>query len=199
MKIQRKLLLILFLAYCPVFGFGQLKHEIKIVPLDLFSAFTPSYELILNEKIGIELETSFDARDITLFSSTVLGGNFSSEAFDRKRFILGISGKYYFSPNKHGSGFYIGPHLRFTFNTFIEDTFEDAYFQRFNTTLPYWGRQGYQSLNAGLNGGYKWLIKERFIVESSFLGTLFYAKEENGQSGTRGFDLDIEIRVGYRF
>jgi len=196
MKTQKNLLAALFLACCPLFLFGQLRHEIKIAPLDLFSTFTPSYELILNEKIGVEVEMSFQSIDLNLIGG---GSNFSTETFDRRRFVPGISGKYYLSSDKYGSGFYIGPHFKLIYNTSIEDTYEDAYFQRFNTNLPCSGQIGYQSFSAGLNGGYKWLIKENFIVESAFFGTLFYAKEENGVQGGRGFDFDMEIRVGYRF
>lgn len=199
MKTRKQLLFLLMLAFCPLFLFGQLKHEVKIVPLDLFSTFTPSYEIILNEKIGVEIEVSFSSRDITLFSS-LSGNSFPTEAFDRKLFIPGISGKYFFSSEKYGSGFYIGPHLRLTFTTFIEDTFEAAYFMRFNDVLPFWGRKGFQNFNAGLNTGYKWLfIKEHLIVEPSLLFTSFYSKGENGIPGGRGFDFDIAIRVGYRF
>jgi len=196
MKTQKKLLGALFLACCPLFLFGQLKHELKIEPLNLFSTITPSYELILNEKIGIEVEMSFQSNDILLFSA---GSNFSTEAFDRRRFVPGISGKYYLSSNKYGSGFYIGPHFKLIFNTSIEDTYEDAYFQRFNTNPPCSGQRGFQSFSTGLTGGYKWLIKEHFIIESLFFGTFFYGKEENGVQGGRGFDFDLEIRVGYRF
>jgi len=198
MKTQKNLLVALFLACCPLFLFGQLKHEVKIVPLDLFSTFTPSYELILNEKIGVEIEMSFDSREPTFFGSS-LGGNFSSETFERKRFIPSVSGRYYFSNNKYGSGFYIGPHFKSIFNTFIEEAFEERYFQIHNTAPPSWGRKGFQSFGIGLNGGFKWLIKEHFIVASSFFWDIFYTKDENEKFEARGSDLDMEIRVGYRF
>ncbi len=197
MKIQKSLLAVLILTLFPLFVFGQLKHELKIVPLDLFSAFSPSYELVINKKIGLELEMSFDTREA--FISNFTGGAVTTEEVDRKRFIPGISGKYYFLFNKYGSGFYIGPHFKSTFNTYIEQGFEDRYFQINNTSPPHWVKKGFQSFATGLNGGFKWLIKERFIVEYSNLLTVFYTKEENGKFEAQGTDLDVEIRIGYRF
>jgi len=175
-----------------------LRHEVKVVPIGLFSRIIPSYELILKEKIGVEVIMSFASQESILLGAS-LGGNFSFEAFDRKSVTPSISGKYYFLFNKYGSGFYIGPHLNAIFTTFIEETFEERYFQINNTAPPSWGRTGFQSLAFGLTGGFKWLIKERFIVEYSNLLTIFYTKDENEKLEARGFDLDAEIRVGYRF
>ncbi len=200
MKILKNLLLILSFIGLPLLLLGQLKHELKIVPLDLFSIYTPSYELIFNERIGIELGTSYGSKEFMLFDGTILGNNFSTESFDRKLFIPSISGKFYFSSKKNGSGFNIGPHVKFTFNTFVEDTFEKAYIQKYNTDLPYWGRKGFQSFNAGFIGGYKWvLIKERFIIEPSYIGTLLIARRDNELRTSSSIDLDFEIRIGYRF
>lgn len=195
MKISHCLFPVLVYILCPFFMFGQIKHEIKIVPLDLFSTFTPSYELVINKKIGVELQLSFDDKKALIFNAT--GGPISTEEFDRKRISPSISGKYYFLVKKYG-GLYIGPFFKSAFTTSIEDTFEERYFQINNNTPPYWGRKGFQNFSPGLNGGFKWLIKEHFIVEYSCMLTSIFAKEEGGFEA-QGTDLDIEIRVGYRF
>jgi len=191
MKTKKRLLALLCLAFCPLFAFGQLKHEVKVIPLSLFSKFTPSYELILNEKFGVEVEASFASGNVSVFIPNSGTAQFSSanfEEFDRKLFAPSISGKYYFLFNKYGSGFYVGPHFKSFFNTFIEEAFEDRYVQINNTAPPYWGRKGFQNFHLGLNAGFKWLIKEHY-----------YIKNEDGKFEANNGDFDLEIRVGYRF
>jgi len=201
MKTQKHILVVLILTYCPLLLFGQLKHELKIEPLNLFSTFTPSYELIINEKIGIEVEMSFDSRKAGIYIPDTTIAQFpffNIEEYNRKRVTPAISGKYYLLFNDHGNGFYVGPHFKSIFNTFIDDALEERYLQINNSEPPYWGRKGFQNFFLGLNAGFKWLIKERFIIESASFLTENYVKED-GKFEAKGYDFDLEIKVGYRF
>lgn len=199
MKPPINLLTFLFFVFFPLFLFGQLRHEVKIALPGLFRVYTPSYELIINKKIGVEAELSFDLTKASILNGTVLNNNFNIEEFDRRRFSPSISGKYYFLFNEYGNGIYVGPYLKSIFNTYLEAAYIERYIQKNNRAAPYWTQNGLQRIFIGLNGGFKLLTKKRLILECSFLGTMLQEKQEDGKFEGKNFDLDLSLRIGYRF
>jgi len=153
------------------------KFEIKANPIGLlFGNPSLSFEYILSENFGLEASPTLFSRNRDIFGEDA---SFSGAG-------LGIFAKYYFSPDKPASKFYVAPYIRFF---------------RSSTTLTNSDELVNTRLAAGFMPGFKWVSDSNVSFEIAFgLGRAFI-NELEGTTADFGLNLDAVGRfaVGYRF
>ena len=117
--------------------------------------------------------------------------NVTETDYKSKGGVLRLVGKYYFNENKMTSGYYLGPYLRGGL-TSIDANNDDL---------------NYRRLGIGPFTGYKWVIKEKLILEVA-IGT-GYAVISKYKTNDSSFPIDNwpldklditgKISIGYRF
>ena len=189
--------------FSTVILFGQSNKEIKFNVLGLLNEeYRPSFEIITKKRIGIEMETSITSRTRTYssfdFNTPVLNANFQSIEYQNNRFEIALAGKYYFSKNKLGYGFFAGGYTGLNFITEEDENFAATHLSLFNRTAPeILYKKGANHIFYGLIGGYKFLIKENIVAELS----MKYVNIDYFKSETTALDIDAAwfLKVGYRF
>ena len=180
--------------------FGQIKHELSIDGIGAILNridFIPTYELVVNKKIGIELELGFDTSTRYLNFHNLP----SPEPYSQRRFNPAIGGKYYFSNKKHGSGFYLGPYFRLDFLTRIDEKFGERWGELRMRNPPNWVEKGLRTYFYGIHGGWKFLIKSRIIIEPEFFwfSQNFVNEEPQSIHHDKLLEAELFLNLGYRF
>jgi len=144
-----------------------------------------SLEYLLGERVGIEAGVGYDWDNGTSarFDSSLM---FINVDVERRELSAYLQGKYYFSPKVGADRFFAGLSLHYiTIPTYKIDGEESG-------TLG-------DAVGFGLEGGYKWAIKERFIGEVGLL--MRFTSQENRFSNNRivSFDGILRAKIGYRF
>ena len=160
-------------------AFGQ--FEAKINPLGaLFGQPDISAEYIVSDVFGVEASVGF------AFGKAP--GASIDGAGDAKQSGLGfkVSGKYYFSPDEGGDGWYGGLYLRQVSKTIkYENTdYESSDFKK-------------NIFAGGVEFGKKWVFDTGFLIEAAFgVGRPFSEKREYINSNS---DYDTSIKIGIDF
>lgn len=205
---MKQLITILFLL-CPMLLLGQVKHELKTdvgAILDNFIyettkfTFQLSYEAVLKRKIGIEFGFRYNDNQEQVTVENI-NQPYMSWFFDKRYIQFYLEGKYYFFPKNVGDKLWGGLYTRHRFETYKDP----AFFQKveeFNLPQYRYIKKPYEELELGLSLGYKWLIKDRIIIEPSYGMSLdfssFVHKEYEGK-GALDIEAKILLNIGYRF
>ena len=172
---------------------AQKKIEAKINPLGaLFGQPEVSGEYIINDNFGAEL--SFGVAFGKTGSSVSVNG-VSTEKPTQSGFGVKVSGKYYFSPDNGGDGWYGGIYLR-------QESLKLAYGDSFSN-------QNYKSnvFAGGVEFGKKWVLDSGLLFElGAGVGRPFSEKREFTNSNSDyntsfeiGVDFTGKLAIGYRF
>ncbi len=189
----------IILTAVAVFAFGftnaqEGKIEAKINPLGaLFGRPEISGEYIVSDSFGAELTIGI-AFGTT--GSSVSVGNLSSEKPTQSGFGFKAAGKYYFSPDKGGDGWYGGVYLR-------QESLKLTYPSNF-------AGFDYKSniFAGGLEFGKKWVFDSGLLIELGVgFGRPFSEKRtftnSNAEYDNASFEIGIDFTgkfaVGYRF
>lgn len=172
----------IFIIYCSLLSFytaqAQGKVELKADVLAVFeSAVEVSGEYLLASRWGIEAGVGYQAYKYIndAYTSTV-----------KSKFInTYIAGKYYFKPKHGGDRFFVGAVANYY--VFLSNTVRGQQIEKpDNAIIP------------GIEPGYKWLLKERFIIE---LSARFLLENKDFVYEDREGYINVLVngRIGYRF
>ena len=175
-------------AFTMTSAFGQM--EVKINPLGaMFGRPDISGEYIVSDVFGVEAGVSFAFGKATGVSSNLFG--------DATQSGLGfkVAGKYYFSPDDGGDGWYGGIYLR---QESLKITYDSANQNSDYTSNVFAG---------GVEFGKKWVYDSGFLIELALgVGRPFSEKREFSNSNSDynedfkiGIDLTGKFAIGYRF
>ncbi len=184
---------------------AQKKHEVKIGINRIFKKeFNLFYELILNEKTGIEFGANLDMRD-RLFITLNPGINMPMRYSQTDLELSFAMRRYVLLNNKYANGLYLGPYLRMKYFLSLEEEFADRY-QEIYQQEPSPRRSagpGIRSIDSGINLGYKWIIRSNYIIDFHISNTLNIAVGPFSSSAEINKyvwnDVQGKIKFGYRF
>ena len=146
---------------------AQIKHELKT---DLFSLLgnniNLTYECGIANKWGFEIENKYIFDEINFTTRTNFNSQFADTlySFKQQYFELTVGSNYYFSHKKGSDSFFVGA---FWINRFLTKWSEDyndlwdAYYGGERSTND----ETWLSSRLGVKSGYKWIIKNNFIIE----------------------------------
>ena len=173
------------------FANAQTKIEAKLNPLGaLFGQPELSGEYIVTDNFGVELSLS------TAFGKNGVSVN-GSEKPTQSGFGVKVAGKYYFSPDKGGDGWYGGIYLR-------QESLTLKYSETQNSGLNYKS----SIFAGGVEFGKKWVFDSGLLIElGAGVGRPFSEKRELTTTGNSvdsasfeiGVDFTGKLAVGYRF
>ncbi len=173
---------------------AQVRHELKTDLLGLIST-QPNlhWEVITPKNIGFQLGARYTFTTITLnglSSSSVLQ---IPSYFYREYFTVSGSAKYYFFKKKRGHNLYAGVHTFFKINTALDEDYNRIYRELFDQKS---GIDQYKAFFLGIPIGYKWLIKDRFIVDPSIIigGEVTWLGVDKYLIGSGEFRLELAYR-----
>jgi len=199
--------LILFL-FCQD-SFGQDYHEFSINVSGIRDQqYKPAYEYIIDGKFGLFLMSSFDLSDEELTDFSISTGTTVEARFSAKRFNPVFAGHYYISKKRNGAGFFIGPSIAFEILLRRDENYADAWVNhfpnlasdpRFQVPSDISKTSGLLTVIPGINLGYKFIIKEHFIVELFGFMTCSTRYEDVEFIKSGGCDFAMDLRIGYRF
>lgn len=182
--------LVLLLVAIATVGVAQAQFEAKVNPLGaIFGRPDLSAEYIVNDNFGVELTAG-------IIFGTVPGASLEgSEKPKQSGFGVKIAGKYYFSPDDGGDGWYGGLYLRQESEKI--DYASDSLLGDYNSSV----------FAAGVEVGRKWVFDSGFLVESAIgVGRPLSEKREFSSSDDDynvafdiGIDLTYKLAIGYRF
>ena len=158
----------------------------------------PTYEAIFDGKIGIEFVAGFDLGD-DRFSQVDFSTNTSTTfSFSASRFIPELGARYYINSKQQGKGLYIGPYLSFEILLDRDEDFASTMEEVFQSPAsgPSLLTSGLLSSSYGINFGNKWIFKKHWIID--IFPTLVYSTQPF-ENSSRGFDFDVDLKIGYRF
>ncbi len=173
---------------------AQKKFEAKINPLGaLFGRPDVSAEYIFSDHFGAELSLGF------AFGKTGTAATFNnttSEKPTQSGFGVKVTGKYYFSPDEGGDGWYGGIYLR-------QESLDLKYPSNFSTF-------NYESsiFAGGVEFGKKWVFDSGLLIElGAGVGRPFSEKrtfsDPNNQNSNVAIEIGVDFTgkfaVGYRF
>lgn len=197
---MKKMLLSLALAL-PILLYCQSRHELKVDlhgPL-FFDDFHLAYEYMPAPKWGLEFGLRYDWHDIkidTLRPDPSVPYGMHRVALDRDFLDVLVSGKHYLSP-KHGSDrFFLGVYWWNQWEAYRDPAYDD-YREKVYPNSTVKDRKWLRSA-LGLKGGYKWAIRDRFIVEPVF-GIDFNFVTALEKDPHFDYDAIAFIKAGYRF
>lgn len=165
--------------------------DVEINPLGaLFGRPEVTGEYLISDNFGVELGVG-----VTFGKALGLSVD---DAYEPKQSGFGFrgQGKYYFSPDEGGDGWYISAYLRQE-SLEIKDNDNDG-FNGFKRDI----------FAGGVTFGKKWVFDSGFIIEAAFGGGRAFSEknewlDENGQGDDfgieLGFDITGRLAIGYRF
>jgi len=182
--------LVLLVVAIATFGFASAQIEAKINPLGaIFGKPDISAEYIVSDSFGVELGVGF------AFGKAM--GVSVGDVYEPKQSGFGVklAGKYYFSPDDGGDGWYGDIYLRQESLT-IDDTAHEGY-NGFKRSI----------FAAGVEFGKKWVFDSGFLVEAALGGGRAISEKnewlndnDSEDFGVKlGFDLTGKFAIGYRF
>jgi len=197
-----KILILSVILLLPLFLFSQGKNELKF---DAFGAanngYELSYERIINKKLGIEIGVRFNnepfALDtIPINSAVITSGETPFIFFDRKSYSANFEMKYYPFQKIMGEGMMFGAFLRYTTEPQFEQNYFDAYESYKGSAAP----DPTPSLTVGGSFGYKFLWKQRIILEPVLgIGVNLIRPYPNDRGDSYILGGLFKIKAGYRF
>lgn len=180
---KKVVLLVVALA---TLGFANAQFEAKINPLGaMFGNPDISGEYIVNDNFGVELDVSFSFGQAYLGFIKIPGAKQSG-------FGVRAVGKYYFSPDDGGDGWYGGIYLRQASNKFEDKDSADTYsFGAYDRSI----------FAAGVEVGKKWVFDSGFLIEAAWAIGRPISEKRTGFGGTftTGLDGYAKFGIGYRF
>ncbi len=177
---------LLFLLLCTGSATAQGKLELKINALSFISV-TPvelSLEYLLSDRIGMEAGVGYrwdEGSNTRLDTSMML----IKTSIESKELNYYLKGKYYFSPKHGGDRFFTGLSLDYRYYTSYTLDEEEA-------------PKPSDSIGIGIEPGYKWAIRKKWIIETSFLWVNSFKKDTYDRR-IIFFDTFLNGRLGYRF
>lgn len=172
---------------------AQTKHELTTDVVEWLNG-NPNlgYEIMPGPHLGFQFSIiyAFDSYFFSYYDSTLLKG-VSSEDFIAHNMTLSLGAKYYFTRKHYGKGLYVGVNAFTTFQTYIDD----QYYKRMMELRGkvYEDNRGINNIFLGPIVGYKWVIKQKVVVEPYYsLGVFF-------EYGFSSLESDVGLKVGYRF
>jgi opacity protein-like surface antigen len=174
---------VLLLVVVMTTAMASAQFEAKINPLGaLFGRPEVSGEYIVSDNFGVELSLG------VAFGKTgtsVSSGEFSSEKPTQSGFGVKLGGKYYFSPDQGGDGWYGGLYLRQeSLNISYDDDYSDYDYKS-------------SIFAGGIEFGKKWVFDSGFLIDlSAGVGRPF---SENREWTNVDGDYDASIELGVDF
>jgi len=179
--------LVLLVVALATLGFANAQFEAKINPLGaMFGKPDISGEYVVSDNFGVELSVGF------AFGAGYVG---FIKIPDTKQSGFGVKavGKYYFSPDDGGDGWYMGIYLR-------QESLQYDYDNTVTSSVDY----DRSVFAGGLEVGKKWVFDSGFLVESGFgLGRPFSESRKDSDGNDIAFDTGLDgylkFAIGYRF
>jgi hypothetical protein len=180
--------------------YSQKDHEFKADMLDFLSLeYKVTYEQVFSNLWGVEFGLALDTRtqNVSEVGSFGIINHEYSSVFVR----TDLAFKYYFLFNKYrGNGLYVGPYFRAGSSLYVQDGYIEKWeevngrpaSERMLVT------RAVKSIDFGLICGYKFLIKEKFIIEPGFTYTLDREVGKGALDGSSAH-FDFTFKTGYRF
>lgn len=195
---KRSLIILLFLSIISNLTAQQKSSEIKV---DIFhpinaqlEAFHVSYEWFLTDHIGFEMDVLFENKTSVFDSSSFTNPSFSFLNYDTDHLSFLLETKFYPSEKTPGNrGFFIGAYTTFIFHLNESEIYREAFRQKFGKYPS--NQKGLERLGLGMLGGYKFLFKEKFVIEPSITFDLNLLDLADSR-----FSLDgrLFLKLGYR-
>ena len=190
-------LLLSFFCFFSISIEAQSDYEFKSDILDFLrneSKFTG--ERVLTNRWGVELGLGFDVEPKTIREF----GTFGIRENKYSSFFLetDLAFKYYFLFNKHrGNGLFIGPYTRVGTSMFVQNGYIDKWEEVNNRQASEWmsTTRGFKSIEFGIVGGWKFLAREKFIIEPGIIYTL----QETVGKGSSDLDFGIVSVIEWTF
>lgn len=171
-------LLFLLLGSASTIAQGKLELKANVLPI-LASRAELSGEYLINFKFGIEAGIGYNKLEDTK------GELPQKDIWTSQLLNLYLSGKYYFSPKHRNDRFFVGV---------IADYYNHISYQLNGVDIDKPG----SNLGLGLEPGFKWVIREKLLIEASIRG-LFYLEEYSYGGRVYNFDTMLNGKIGYRF
>lgn len=178
------LLCCIVLAIASAKAQGILELKANVLPVVILSRAELSGEYLLSSRIGIEAGAGYEWINLSL-SQPFMMNNGPKEIQKSRLINYYLSGKYYFFPKLDGDRLFAGILLHHQY-----------YVSR---TLNGQAVEKPDSITAlGIEPGYKWTIRKRFVAEAG-LRYLFSWSEDS--FGEKVYDVDMVVngKIGYRF
>jgi hypothetical protein len=162
-----KKFLLLTLLSIPHFLIAQATHELKTDLLGLYwqnKQYQVAYEFIpSNGKFGLGGGLIYDPAKVSLDTNSIFE---APRAMNYPAAYIGlmISGRYYFSSKRLGKGLYVGPHL-FIERWVVHNSEYNRLFTEQYGAKPRRLEKPWNSVAAGLQVGFKWLLWKRLVLE----------------------------------
>ncbi|GEM_PF-1190037 len=179
----------IFLLYCTLFSIysaqAQGKVELKANVLSLlFDRIELSGEYLLSRRIGVEAGIGYEWFKISVAEPFVTP-TVVREVRESRLINYYLSGKYYFFPKYGGDRLFTGVLLHHQYYASRTVNGQDVEKPKSATAV-------------GIEPGYKWAIKQRFLIEASTRWNWSFPKNGFGEL-TYDLDLLINGKIGYRF
>ncbi len=179
---------------------AQVKHEAKIDVFELSSSsIRLNYEVMFAKSIAIEVGCFYTTRNASLAKIDTSGINV--KMFGQRRLSPSIAGKFYFGEKSKFRGFYMGPYFSADYLISRDRGYLEEYEDFTGNQIPDWDREEavFKSINYGLILGYKWIIKDHFIIEFSIEHTIEKAVGVGASELSNYREVGGRLDIGYRF
>jgi len=197
-----KTLITAVILLLPILLFSQGKNELKFDALGLANkGYELSYERIIKQKLGVEIGFRFNNNQHALDTvainwSTITPGELPYLFFDKKSYMANIQIKYYPFQKIMGEGMMFGAFLRYASKPQFEQSYFDAYEIYKGEAAP----DAKPSITVGGSFGYKFLWKQRIILEPVLgIGTNLIRPYPNERGDSYLLGGYFKIKAGYRF
>lgn len=189
-----KSILLSFLFVCPLFIQAQKQHEITtdaFLPLTRHVRF--NYEYIPAKRVGIAIGLGYnwDRRYISDNSNPFFGQPTFTQKFSQQFLSTFLAVKFYPFSKKQARGLMIGAYGQGTFETHLDPEYPVAYRERYGRDYPSYIND--DVLAAGAIGGFKFIFKDRWLIEPAIAFGIDFVDELNIWTG------DLFLNIGYRF
>ncbi len=167
----------LIMTFCGAQAQGKWELKTDVVPYLIEFDINLSGEYILTERIGVEASVWYGSDGFSYTDTDTTTGVSSNVSLENKQMVLFVAGKYYFSPKHGGDRFFAGLTAYHQFN---------VVYKQINVSF----KKPQNATGVGVMVGYKWMIKERLVIEADLLAS--YSTDDL-------FFLLPSLKLGYRF
>ncbi len=163
---------------------GRLELKANVLPIAILSRAELSGEYLLSSRIGIEAGVGYEWENLSL-SEPFMMNNGAREIRKSRLMNYYLSGKYYFFPKNGGDRLFTGILLHHQY--YLSRTINGQAAEKPDPVTSF-----------GIEPGYKWTIKKRFVAETGIRWLISWSEVS---LGGKIFDLDMVIngKIGYRF
>lgn len=169
--------ILLFITLSCLFSISsqaQYDYEFKSDILDfLRNEVKFTGEVVLSNRWGVEVGLGFDFEPKNALENSILAN--PDNQFSSVFLKTDVGLKYYFLFNKYrGNGLYIGPYTRIGSSLYVQQGYIEKWEELNKREASEWlsTTRGLKSLEFGIISGWKFLIKEKYIIEPGFTYTL---------------------------